>query len=341
MGAAVTTTTTTSEVASGRLRVPVLAIAVLVYAAAAAILKPKFYIAMIEDYGMQLALFAAALPVPILIAAMVRRPSAPIAYVVEFVRERALRLVVVAVFICIGLSAFTTFKIAIPTFVPFYADPVLAVIDAAVHFGHDPGMLVHQLLPQWAQYPLGMLYGPIWAFAWFGSMAFVALTTDGRLRRHYFWALAIAVCGIGTIAATLFSSVGPMFYQRIYGVDRFAALAVAIHDSAIGEYVAQATGYLYDNYVRGGAQPGTGISAMPSMHLAVVTLDALMLARVNRIAGYIAWAYVPAILAGSVFIGWHYAIDGYVSILTVLGIWWVVGKALAAWDARSSRPDAA
>jgi hypothetical protein len=31
---------------------------------------------------------------------------------------------------------------------------------------------------------------------------------------------------------------------------------------------------------------------------------------------------------GSAFLGWHYAIDGYVSIAVVSMIWWTVGRIL-------------
>ncbi|TIN21837.1 MAG: hypothetical protein E5Y31_19780 [Mesorhizobium sp.] len=36
--------------------------------------------------------------------------------------------------------------------------------------------------------------------------------------------------------------------------------------------------------------------------------------------------YVALILFGSVYSGWHYAIDGYVSIALVILIWWITGK---------------
>jgi hypothetical protein len=142
--------------------------------------------------------------------------------------------------------------------------------------------------------------------------------------------MAIAFCALGTIGATLMSSVGPVFYERFFHVDRYAALMEMIRASAIGEYMREATGYLYANYASGGHQAGTGISAMPSMHLAVVTLNALMLSRLHRLLGIAGWAYVAAILFGSVYLGWHYAIDGYVSIAFVVLVWWLAGRLIAS-----------
>jgi hypothetical protein len=126
---------------------------------------------------------------------------------------------------------------------------------------------------------------------------------------------------LGTVAALAFSSVGPVLYERFYHVDRFADLMAAISRSAVGDYMELASGYLFENYVDDGSLPGTGISAMPSVHLAVATLNALLLTRLSRIAGAIGWAYLGAILVGSVYLGWHYAIDGYVSIAVVGLIW--------------------
>src|SRR5690606_4200634 len=124
------------------------------------------------------------------------------------------------------------------------------------------------------------------------------------------------------VAAIALSSVGPVLYERIYGIDRYSALMAMIDGSAVGDYMRQASGYLFGNYQSGGHRPGTGISAMPSMHLAVVTLNAHMLTRLNRWLGALGWTYAAAILLGSVYLGWHYAVDGYLSIAVVTLIWW-------------------
>jgi len=70
----------------------------------------------------------------------------------------------------------------------------------------------------------------------------------------------------------------------------------------------------------------THYTAMPSMHVAVVTLNALMLSHINRYVGALGWLYAAIILLTSVYLGWHYAIDGYVSIAGVSGIWWICGR---------------
>lgn len=308
---------------------PALPLAIGLYAALALVVAPSTFSFMIGSYVGQALMLAILLIAGLPIAALLLSPRAPAAFMLALLRERGVRLGVVVVLFCLGLAAFSTFKTAIPRVVPFYADPVLADLDAFIH-GGNPGEVVHMLVPRWAQYPLANLYGPIWFVLWFGLMAVVALHPDRRFRQRYFWAMALTVAGLGTAAATALSSVGPVFYAEFFGSDRFAPLMAAVAGSAAGEYMQIASGYLLGSYRTGASVTGGGISAMPSMHLAVVTLNALMLGRLDRRAGLMGWLYVGLILVGSVYLGWHYAIDGYASIAAVALIWWLTGRIFAS-----------
>lgn len=310
-----------------RFRLPLLPLAVALYAAAAAVIAPEVYPSLLEHYLYETAVLPPLVVAGLVVAGMLASPRAPLTFIVGVIRRGALRFVLIFAGFCVGIAAFTTFKLTIPTLVPFYADAMFADIDNLLHFG-DPGTLVHAVLPTWAQYPLAVLYGPIWFMLWFGLTAFVALHDNAALRRRYFWTMALAICGLGTVLATALSSVGPVFYESVYGSDRFAALMAAVFASPVGDYMRETSAYLYANYLEGGHALGTGISAMPSVHLAIVTLNALMLGTLNRTIGMLAWVYVVLILVGSVFLGWHYAIDGYVSIAVVALIWWTVGRVL-------------
>ena len=53
-----------------------------------------------------------------------------------------------------------------------------------------------------------------------------------------------------------------------------------------------------------------GISAFPSMHVSLVTLNALFLFEFSRRGGLALFAYVALVVASSVYLAWHYAIDG-------------------------------
>ena len=76
------------------------------------------------------------------------------------------------------------------------------------------------------------------------------------------------------------------------------------------------------------AAGGTGISAMPSLHVAIATLCALFAWRCGPRAGMLMSVYAAIIFLASIHLGWHYAIDGYVSIVSTVLLWGAVGWAL-------------
>ena len=67
---------------------------------------------------------------------------------------------------------------------------------------------------------------------------------------------------------------------------------------------------------------------MPSMHVATSVLLALFGWRHSRQAGIALTVYAALIMVGSVHLGWHYALDGYVGGLGALVVWWLVGRLL-------------
>jgi membrane-associated phospholipid phosphatase len=82
---------------------------------------------------------------------------------------------------------------------------------------------------------------------------------------------------------------------------------------------------LLDWQQSGGSQLGRGISAMPSMHVSLAFLFFLMMRHVSPLAGRLFGVYFVIILIGSVHLGYHYAVDGYVSIIITGLIWKATG----------------
>ncbi len=68
------------------------------------------------------------------------------------------------------------------------------------------------------------------------------------------------------------------------------------------------------NFLRGHKLPGVfyGISAMPSLHVAAVTFIAVFLFQISSLMGGIGVLYAIITFIGSIFLQWHYAVDGYV-----------------------------
>jgi membrane-associated phospholipid phosphatase len=145
---------------------------------------------------------------------------------------------------------------------------------------------------------------------------------------RYLWAMALTTVIAGTALATLFSSVGPIFYENFVGEPRLAGLMANLREHPANESLFYHSDYLLRNYLDGETQLGTGISAMPSMHVAIVILNALYLGRLNRWLGAIGWLFALLIVFGSVYTGWHYAVDGYVAMIVVGVIWLSTGRLL-------------
>lgn len=225
-----------------------------------------------------------------------------------------------SVFLQLGFS-FT--RNTIPQVVPYYADPYLANLDRWLHMGHDPWSLLYTADgPVISVATSGQIYVIFWSMLAIAFPVLLAFADSSRSRRRRFLALFL-FCWfvIGTAIATGVASVGPIFYDRLLGGDRFAGL-VAAHAAA--GFADSGFGYtqdfLWNGYVDDIAFGG-GMSAFPSVHLAVGTVFALYLAERSIWLLPVGMAFVAALLIISVTSGYHYAVDGYASILLVLGAW--------------------
>lgn len=74
-----------------------------------------------------------------------------------------------------------------------------------------------------------------------------------------------------------------------------------------------------------------GISAMPSMHMAWTYMWAFAAWQINRGLGIVAHFYAVIIWIGSVHLGWHYFVDGLVSLIVVTIIWQLFGRAMGLY----------
>lgn len=225
--------------------------------------------------------------------------------------------------------AFSLIKTSIPLMVPFYADAQLAALDAWMHAGQDPWEMLHgtsvAVSALWAE----RVYTVYWVYpALLFPLFLVVADRDAERRRRYLLLYAGSWVVIGNLMALAGSSVGPVYHDALLGGDRFAALAGALDSSGIADSrIGALQTLLWEARQTGGIQLGTGISAFPSMHVAIAAIFGLYMAERSR------WLILPglvcvlSVLHLSVFTGYHYAIDGYASVLLI---------AIAAWALRRS-----
>lgn len=223
---------------------------------------------------------------------------------------------------CSGISIiFPMVKSALPVVNPFWADPMLATLDRTLHLGADPWTLTHALTLSTTV--TDVIYVMLWIIPAVYFPLFLAFFDGDRARINRFSMLYLFVLFfLGNVVAGLFMSVGPVYFDRQLGGAEFAGLATAIQASGIAE---SATGILHDKlwvaFSRDAQEFGSGISAFPSVHVAMTVVLALYLYELNRKLLPVGVALVAIYQFLSVYLGWHYAVDGYFSIVAVTGAW--------------------
>lgn len=258
------------------------------------------------------------------------------------------RLVGIPFFVLGTVLAFDIYgavKQAIPTLTTYRWDAPFARLDALLH-GADPWIWTHRLAG--GGLPLAVIdqVYQAWYPVLILSVLVFATWAPLRLRTRFFLTFALTLALGGSLLATLLASGGPVYYAEFVGdAGRFAELVEALEGTAAISIQA----LLWDAFSTGSEQLYGGISAMPSMHVALVVLMAAGAWSWARWLGVVAWIYAVLILFGSVHLGWHYAVDGYVAAPLVLGLWILVDRLLPDDDltppeapaARSRRPEEA
>lgn len=224
------------------------------------------------------------------------------------------------------MQAFIDIKSRIPAFQPFRWDATLMRLDRALHFGHDPWVLL-QWIPSIGTVMLDRLY-----YLWFpANLIFVlamAWQKPHPLRHRFFTAFFGLWIVLGSGVALALSSAGPCYYALVTaGPDPYAELMEHL-SSVSSQHALTAVDVqflLWEGYLGRADQLTEGISAMPSLHVAVPILFAIVGWKIHRAIGIAFAGFAVTIFIGSIHLGWHYAVDGYVSALLTPVIWWITG----------------
>jgi membrane-associated phospholipid phosphatase len=174
----------------------------------------------------------------------------------------------------------------------------------------------------------------LWFPVLFGCL-FWQLTrpTNDLTRSQYLLSFAFAWFFGGFVLATVFSSAGPCYYEHVVGGPNpygplLHYLRVTSQHWPVWTIPAQDT--LWHSYVTGVGDV-EGISAMPSMHVTIATLMALVAWRTNRNLGIAFSTFAFIILIGSIMLGWHYSADGLAGIALGYLFWTLAGKVSHMW----------
>ncbi len=251
-------------------------------------------------------------------------PRAPLAGLVDGARRLRFKHFGMMALIIGFLSAFTTFKLSIPSVAPFFADPYIAAFDLWLH-GDDPWKYA-RMLPAGTSIIMDFIYSKLWFGVALCSLIHAALLRPAPEFKRLIMATLLTYIVLGVILATAFSSVGPIFYDRFYAEPRFAEFTAML---AADPYATQQKfymEYLYSAATTNTALIGSGISAMPSIHVGVAVTVAWYMTSQGRLSMIAGWTFAGTILFGSVYTGWHYAADGYLSAIAATLFWWIASR---------------
>jgi hypothetical protein len=238
------------------------------------------------------------------------------------------RVTVVVLVFPVSHRAYSIYKSAIPLVRPFKYDSQWTEIDRWVHFGRLP----YHLLPSVLTTPTALHWFEVFYLSWHavvGCMVlWVTMQSDSQLRRRFYFVFLAILVLLGNVAALAGSSAGPCYYALVTGQsDAYAGLMHQLAQAGGSiPYTLAIQWQLWYHYRLATVGVGTGISAMPSVHVAMPVLFALGAYQKDAALGIALTFFGVGIFVGSIALGWHYAIDGYASIVGVSLLWWMSGR---------------
>lgn len=221
----------------------------------------------------------------------------------------------------LGASLFLPIKYAIPRIVPFWLDQPLASMERRPS-GTDPWLLLDRLIG-WAAVPIDWLYA-----TWLPTQSLVLfcviLAQPSAVKTRALIAYVLGWFVLGIVAALALSSAGPLFYDRIFGGSDFAGLLETLHRHGAVLALAESDA-MWSSLSSGRPTMVAGISAMPSIHVAISAWMVLTARAMAPRATPWAAAYTALIWVGSVELGWHYVADGLAGVIGIVVIWMSAG----------------
>jgi hypothetical protein len=242
-------------------------------------------------------------------------------------RRRWLRGYVLLACALTFLDVYAAYKHAIPRFGAYTWDPLLSELDRLVHAGFYPWELLRGLTEwRWSLLAFDRVYW-MWGAVSILVLILAAFAPARKQRIQFMLSYYMTWIIGGTFLAIALASGGPVYFAHFVpeAFNPYEPLVSTVQgtEGLASVWMQKA---LLAGFIEGGHVRASGISAMPSMHVAMSTLCALLAHSIHRGLGLVAAAYAACIAVGSVVLAWHYAIDAYASVGLAFLLWWTAGR---------------
>jgi membrane-associated phospholipid phosphatase len=210
-------------------------------------------------------------------------------------------------------------------------DPQLLRLDRALHFGISPSLFFLELFKSPVAYRVidfyyAIVYGII--VVTYPSI-FVAIAGK-HLRRTFATAFTLVMI-LGWIGYAALPSWGPVFVQPQEFEKALSYMPMTVR---IQSQLFEETSSLIRNPLGSRTIVYGGIAAFPSLHVAILTLFALVSRRISRSWFKANILLVVVMILGSVVTGYHYLIDAYAGLILGWGVYRLADYWVKRWERR-------
>ncbi|NQT90839.1 MAG: phosphatase PAP2 family protein [Candidatus Omnitrophica bacterium] len=232
-----------------------------------------------------------------------------------------LDLLRISIAIMVMLVFFCNLKQIIPLVNPVLFDNQMWRLDQAFHFGISPTILMVELFKNnFVLHAMDVIYASFFLKNIVVPLIFILQYKSKTLRNQFI--TAICLCWIiGGMSYYLFPAMGPCYLTPGFFSSMDIPIAKQLQDILLECYTV-----VRQNPYSPRGRNFYGIAAMPSLHIAIVALFTFFARRLNRFLYIGLLIYLIFMFIGSILLGWHYAIDGYVGLLLAILIYFITTR---------------
>ncbi len=254
------------------------------------------------------------------------RADRPLRTVSRRLPERVGTALLPGVIFPLFLGGYTWAKCSIPFAVGYGWEQAWANADRLI-FGMDAWRWAHGLFPDSMAPVWTLYYAAVWGFALLFSGTLIGTFANRRFSATFFTAMMLSWLIGGIFMAYSMSAAGPVFaHLADPGLgEQFLPLRAELSRLlAEDDLVLKSQRYLESGTSMKIAVKGGGVSAMPSMHIATATILVLAAWRTRWLPLAILFWFLTFL--GSLYVGYHYAVDAPVAVLVAVICWMVAGR---------------